>query len=383
MDESASVALAGLDEAAKRGAAASDGALLAANAASSLQRLGRLVEADRVLTEALDRHPPRTHAAILRLTLAEVDVMRGRLAEAEQGLRAVVAAKLPKDYQFNAQLRTVEAELQLWTARVGPTIQLADVRRGGLGSQLADVGGDDDVLCAARLCWLGVRADADAASLARGEAATGRIRQLEEDGQLLADSVQVLAAHPLGDGTRRQLDASITLVAAELTRLLDQPSPDLWQRSAQAWEMDDAYLHGYSLWRLGLTLRAARRPREAERALRDGYDLAARTGMQALVAAIDAAGKALGVRMDQAQPPKDATGAPRPYNLTPKEMEVLEQLVAGRTNRRIATALFMSEKTASVHVSHILAKLAVTSRGEAIVRAYELGLTRPGRVHQG
>ena len=63
-------------------------------------------------------------------------------------------------------------------------------------------------------------------------------------------------------------------------------------------------------------------------------------------------------------------------------MEVLRLLVQGQTNRRIASALKMSEKTASVHVSHILTKLAVGSRGEAVARAYEVGLARPA-VNRG
>ena len=66
-----------------------------------------------------------------------------------------------------------------------------------------------------------------------------------------------------------------------------------------------------------------------------------------------------------------------PFDLTPKEMEVLGLLVQGLTNRRIASALRMTEKTASVHVSRILRKLSVGSRGEAVARAYEVGLARP------
>jgi DNA-binding NarL/FixJ family response regulator len=58
-------------------------------------------------------------------------------------------------------------------------------------------------------------------------------------------------------------------------------------------------------------------------------------------------------------------------------MEVIGLLVQGLSNRRIASALRMTEKTASVHVSHILTKLAVGSRGEAVARAYEVGLARP------
>jgi DNA-binding NarL/FixJ family response regulator len=51
--------------------------------------------------------------------------------------------------------------------------------------------------------------------------------------------------------------------------------------------------------------------------------------------------------------------------LTSRETEVLSLLAHGRTNREIGQALFITEKTASVHVSNILAKLGVSNRGEA------------------
>jgi two-component system, NarL family, nitrate/nitrite response regulator NarL len=60
--------------------------------------------------------------------------------------------------------------------------------------------------------------------------------------------------------------------------------------------------------------------------------------------------------------------------LTPREREVLALVAAGRTNRQIGEELFMSEKTASVHVSRILAKLDVSTRGEAGAVAHRLGL---------
>jgi len=60
--------------------------------------------------------------------------------------------------------------------------------------------------------------------------------------------------------------------------------------------------------------------------------------------------------------------------LTPREQEVLELLAQGRTNRQIGAELFISEKTASVHVSNILGKLAVSSRGEAVAAARGRGL---------
>ena len=55
--------------------------------------------------------------------------------------------------------------------------------------------------------------------------------------------------------------------------------------------------------------------------------------------------------------------------LTDRERDVLALLVDGRTNRQIAAKLFITEKTASVHVSNILAKLGVRSRGEAAAMA--------------
>ena len=60
--------------------------------------------------------------------------------------------------------------------------------------------------------------------------------------------------------------------------------------------------------------------------------------------------------------------------LTGREREVLRLVSLGRTNRQIAQELFISPKTASVHVSNILAELAVSSRGEAAAVAYRLGL---------
>jgi DNA-binding NarL/FixJ family response regulator len=64
-----------------------------------------------------------------------------------------------------------------------------------------------------------------------------------------------------------------------------------------------------------------------------------------------------------------------PFGLTPRERQVLELLVHGATNREIGAQLFMAEKTASVHVSGILAKLGVRSRTEAASVAHRTGLT--------
>jgi DNA-binding CsgD family transcriptional regulator/tetratricopeptide (TPR) repeat protein len=66
-----------------------------------------------------------------------------------------------------------------------------------------------------------------------------------------------------------------------------------------------------------------------------------------------------------------------PFDLTPRERQVLAALAEGATNREIAASLYMAEKTASVHVSRILAKLGVRSRTEAAAVAHRLALTEP------
>ena len=66
--------------------------------------------------------------------------------------------------------------------------------------------------------------------------------------------------------------------------------------------------------------------------------------------------------------------APAPSASPRREQDVLRLVAVGRTNRQIAEELFISPKTASVHVSNILAKLGVSGRGEAAAVAHRLGL---------
>jgi len=70
-----------------------------------------------------------------------------------------------------------------------------------------------------------------------------------------------------------------------------------------------------------------------------------------------------------AEPPDKPAGA-----LTPREVEVLELVASGKTNRAIATQLFLSEKTVARHVSNIFTKLGLSSRSAATAYAYEHGL---------
>ena len=65
-----------------------------------------------------------------------------------------------------------------------------------------------------------------------------------------------------------------------------------------------------------------------------------------------------------------------PYGLTEREVAVLGMVAAGRTNAQIASELFISPKTASVHITNILRKLGVANRVQAATIATRAGLGR-------
>jgi DNA-binding CsgD family transcriptional regulator len=81
----------------------------------------------------------------------------------------------------------------------------------------------------------------------------------------------------------------------------------------------------------------------------------------------------LGAAPDLASIDSLIRGAPsgRPHGLTPRELQVLRLVAAGKTNKAIATELFLSEKTVDRHVSNILTKLDVPSRAAATAHAYQ------------
>ena len=203
--------------------------------------------------------------------------------------------------------------------------------------------------------------------------AVTRLRAQGSDGEALAEAVRaVLGALSARPGFRD----------GELGRSADDP--DLWAQSARAWEaLGYPWQAGYARWRQAEALLATGAPRsEAAAALARARALADRLGARLLAAEIEALGRR--ARLEPALPLDGAAAngpAPEPetvtdeLGLTPREREVLALVADGRTNRQIAEALFISAKTASVHVSNILAKLGVANRGEAAAVAHRLHLT--------
>ncbi|MFJ2060887.1 AAA family ATPase [Streptomyces sp. NPDC087908] len=117
------------------------------------------------------------------------------------------------------------------------------------------------------------------------------------------------------------------------------------------------------------------RREEATALLREAHATAVRLGARPLREDVELlAARARLCLAEEKRAPAPAEPGDGTFGLTPREQDVLRLVAAGRTNRQIAEELFISPKTASVHVSHILAKLGVSGRGEAAALAHRLHL---------
>jgi DNA-binding NarL/FixJ family response regulator len=148
-----------------------------------------------------------------------------------------------------------------------------------------------------------------------------------------------------------------------------------WDEAAAAWgRISEPYSQAEALLHASEAALAGGDRDGAAGRLRLAAALAARLGAGSLAAEIALLARRARIVLDTS--PAAAVG-PDAVGLTGRELEVLRLVAVGRSNREIANELFISPKTASVHVSNILGKLGAASRSEAASKAHALRLVDP------
>jgi DNA-binding CsgD family transcriptional regulator len=339
--------------------------LLVINQVEPLFALGRWDEAI-----ALARGAGDFWFSSLPLRGATLSVYAGRIALARGDLEAAAeAAAAAADmlrgsaYQDQHQLPLGLLEISLRLATAGSSAALELASQVIEGYELS--GGSP------RYAWPLVAATAmvgvAAARVAHDEGLRADVAGMAERLRTIAEKLETF-----GPG---QQASRLTFVAAdaELSGVRD-PVELLaaWDEAAAAWEaVSEPYPRAQALLRAAeVALVGGDRDGAAGR-LRVAAELAGDLGAEPLAREIGLLARRGAIVLSGFGSSEGGFG------LTVRELEVLRLVTAGRSNRDIAHELFISPKTASVHVSNILGKLGVTSRGEAAAKAHALGLANP------
>ena len=219
---------------------------------------------------------------------------------------------------------------------------------------------------AIRVAAVALSARADRAFVARKAGITTAVAAEEAAGALLLDVAREAARYParpksvLGPEGRGWLARA----EAEYQRLIGLNTPAGWEKTLAEFGPGYVYETARTQWRLAEALAGSGRPREAADVCRAASATAAGLRAEPLRAALDDLARRLGL---DAGGSRDAVrdGASSVAALTRREREVLRLMSRGLSNRQIGEELFITRKTASVHVSNILAKLGAATRTEA------------------
>ncbi|TDC13422.1 helix-turn-helix transcriptional regulator [Streptomyces sp. 8K308] len=333
---------------------------LAANQTEALIALGRWPEAEAAAASALRQaRDPRPRAGA-RLAAAHLALLRGEVAAARRGLAAVRAEIDTPDLnpRMAVSLARVEVELAVAEGRIADVRATLRAAMAGGFPPLTAYHGWEVFLAAATV---------EAESRGLPAAAEGRpaaVAAIRDAMTFAPRAIPVWAA--LGH-----------LVDAQLKRAEGRPAEARWAEAVEALEPFQLP-HHLAVARLGwaeaLLSEGGAEARElAVEPLRQAGETALALEAAPLRERVARLAARAGLSLlppEPAEPPAPADS----FNLTRRERDVLALVALGRSNRQIAEELFISPKTASVHVSNILAKLAVSGRGEAAALAHRLRL---------
>jgi DNA-binding CsgD family transcriptional regulator len=361
------------------------GGLIGIHGAAIAYDLGRWGEAAELARDMPGPLDPNTEIyAISRVVPLSVGSGRWDVAREQLGRMGRLLEHFEVESQYTGPLHTATAELALWEDR--PRDALAAVEAG-----LTRLERTEDVRHRMRLRRLGIRAAADLATSARDR----RDPDAEREALALAGAIRArtdavgAAAAEMDGGLALELVSEAATVAAEDGRLRGFSDAATWRDAAGRWAVRERPYHrAYACWREAEAGLAAGDRSAATQALRAAAEIAARLGARPLGDEVAALARRARISLEHRTVPAgggEPPGGPEPaargallaeaeFGLTRRELDVLELLARGLTNRQIAASLFISVYTAGVHVSRILGKLDVASRTEAASKAYRLGI---------
>jgi DNA-binding CsgD family transcriptional regulator len=339
---------------------------IAGNLAESLTSAGRWDEALEILDEVLglDLSPlGRFGPLVIR---AQIAVARGDQETAERMLDEL--RSLPAGVQAESQRLLSLARIEI-DARLARG-DLAGALDAGRTALIRDWPADPRYVWPLLAAAMRACAETSAVSLPREACDPGRLRK---DLELRAGSTdrpgpvhEAWAATFAAEAARAEARADACAV--------DRADLAGWDAAASAWAaLAQPQQEAYALLRAAGAASAAGNREGAAARLGRAADLAGRLGARPLLEQIGSLARRARVDVPALPGPRGHVepGGAAPFGLTERELEVLRLVAAGRGNRDIAAELFISPKTASVHVSNILGKLGVSSRGEAAATAYQ------------
>jgi DNA-binding CsgD family transcriptional regulator/tetratricopeptide (TPR) repeat protein len=386
LDEALAEAQAGREAARRAGLERRFGQDLAAISGDVLLRLGRWQEADETIREGLALAQRRLVTTYLNAVRARLVALRGDAAEAAKRLDGIDRAALDPDVA--AFVGQVRAEAAIADGR--PADGLAAAAEG-----LARLAGLDDVLWSPPLVALGLRAAAELVETARASRDDVAIEAARREvATMLASSTEL--AMRASTVTAR---AWLATARGEASRIEGRPDTDAWRAAADLWRsLADRYEAAVADVRLAeAVLRAEGIRGDVASMLRSAHATAWALGAVPLRQEIERLAGRARIALEAEQAPAEATprtvskpaeagsavGPTKRLGLSAREIEVLRLVAAGQSNGEIGERLFITRKTAAVHVTHILDKLGVSNRVEAAMIAARLGLVDEGDARVG
>lgn len=373
-EDSLRAAEEGYEAVSRLGVGRTYGGLLLGFAAKAQLALGRWDDAERTTANGLRRGAAGRAALWLSINRGRVLLGRGRFDEAAAVLdRARELDRELGETEFRSALLAAIVELAVWRGDPGAAWPI-------VADGLARVrSGEPPDPSLAWLAALGLRAEADVAATARARRDEAALAVATAHGAEIGAVVERgLAAAPGVSRDPGRGVALATLIAAERARLAGGGPAAGWAAVAEAWtRAGRPFPTAYARFREAEAHLVVRDRGAAEAAARAGYELASQLDASPLKGELERLARFGHLDLGAAVAPEAKLAGPGDaFGFTSREAEVLQLVAGGWTNQQIADALFISRKTASVHVSNILGKLGVDSRVEAAAIAHRIGIAR-------